>query len=397
MATFNVPGIIQVSGHVSDSKALTSLSVYIASANNFPVEQTVPIAITSNNMNFTCSYSLNDLHMASGQYYLTVSASNGTNIGSDFQQIYIDALPTKRTAIYAITRNSSGVNAWKIDSAFHASLSYTVPGDYASSDINSYYQQLYITGHDSGNVNVYSVPSATLDWSIPSSSSPTPYFTNVYCNNDAEYISYYNLGYIKCFNHGGGIVSTFTIIPGNFPVKTFLWNGWLIAEEKSVSSNQESIWVYYNASTVSYQQKLLSGPVVAMYGYDNNDIFVFGNFNSGGAYLQLYNIQTNLFYSPLSLPSGQLQSVAQINTNTYLLSFSNGAGSAIYQYTYNSNSIGTYINGINASTIRYDSINNQVITSSGNTVNAYNYNSAAKINSVTVSDSVRDVRILYNK
>jgi hypothetical protein len=397
LATFNVPGTIQVTGHASDSKTLTSLTVYIANGQNEPVEQKVPVNITSNNMNFTCSYSLDDIHMASGQYYMTVSASNGTNTGSAFQQIYIDAVPTKRTAIYAITRSSAGINAWKIDSVFHATLNYTVSGDYASSDINSYYQQLYITGHDSGYVNVYSVPYGTFDWNILSSFSPAPYFTNAYCNNDAEFISYYNPGLIKCFNHGGTIQSTFSVLAGDYPIKTFLWNGFLFAEEKSISSNQESIGTFYQASTVTYQQQTLPGPVVAMYGYNNTHIFIFGNNNSGGAYVELYNIPSNLFYAPISLPSGKLLSTAQVNANTYLLSFSNGTSSAIYQYAYNSNSIGSYINGITASTIRYDSINNEVIASSGNIVNAYNYNSAAKVSSVMLSDSVRDIRILFNK
>lgn len=118
LATFNVPGTIQVTGHASDSKSLTSISVYIANSQNQPVEQSILVPVTSNSMNISLTYELNDIHMAGGEYYMTITASNGTNIASAFQQIYIDALPTKRTAIYAITRSSAGINAWKINSAF---------------------------------------------------------------------------------------------------------------------------------------------------------------------------------------------------------------------------------------------------------------------------------------
>ena len=398
LAVFNVPASIQVTGHASDSKSLTSVTVYIGSSQNTPVEETLQIPITSNSMNISCSYVLNDIHLASGEYYMTITASNGTNIASAFQQIYVNAVPRKRTAIYAITRDASGVHAWGIDSSFAASpaYSYTVPGDFSSSDANSYYQQLYIAGHDSGNVNVYSVPAATLQWTLTGSPSPSPYFTNIYCNNDAEFVSYFNNGngYIKCYNHEGVIQAVYNTGVNYYPVKTYLWQGLLFAEEKSISSNTENLLIFYEGSGTGYNQTSITGPIVSMYGYDNSDIFIFGNNSSGGAYLKLYNIKTNLFYSPVSLPSGQLLSAAQVNTNTYLLSFSNGT---IYKYTYNPVGIVSYISGITASTIRYDSINNEVITASGKMVSEYAYGSITPNASVTLSDSVRDLRVLYNK
>jgi len=394
LATFNVPGTIQVTGYVSDSKSLTSVTVYIGNSQNIPVEQTITVPITSNTMNVSLTYYLDDIHMLSGQYYMTITASNGTNTASAFQQIYVDGTPTVRTAIYAISHNSGGVQVWKIDSLFHASLSYTVSGDYSSSDINSYYQQLYTAGLDSGNVNVYSVPNIASDWSLSGIVSTTPYFTNIYCNNDAEYVSYH-LGYVKCYNHLGTLETIYNVNSGYYPVKTFAWAGWLFAEEKSIYSTSENLLTFYQASAAGAGQIVIQGPIVAMYGYDNNDIFVFGN-SSGGAYMQLYNIRTNLFYSPVTMPSAKLLSVAQVNASTYLISFNNGT---IYQYTYGQNGLFPYINGISASTLCYDNINNQIITATGNTINEYNYgiNSANLVASAIISDSIRDLSVLYNK
>lgn len=409
LATFNVPGNIQVTGHVSDAKNLTSVTVYIGNNQNTPSEQVVSIPITSNNMNVSCTYSLNDIHMASGQYYMTITASNGINQASAFQQIYVNALPTQRTALYAITHNVSGVHVWGItgSSAFtiDSSYSYAVPGDYSSSDINSYYQQLYIAGHDSGNVNVYSVPNSPSSlWTINGYSSPAPYFTNVYCNDDAEFISYYNNnmpnGVVKCFNHSGAGQGVYNAIPGNYPIKTILWNGFLFVEEKQITSQQEALQSYYQSSAVQYKSCSLPGTVVAMYEYDNNDIFIFGNNSSGGAYIQLYSYggNTDNSYFPFSLSSyGNLLSVAQINPNTYLVGFSNGN---IYQCSYsNSNENFTpYITGVIASTIRYDNVNNEIIIASGKTVSQYSYaNPLLAPVSIHLSDSVLDVHVLYNK
>lgn len=400
LATFNVPASIQVTGHASDSKLLTSVSVYIANSQNIAVEAPLQVQVTSNNMNISCTYVLNDLHLPSGQYYMAITVSNGTNISSAFQQIYIDGVPTKRTAIYAITRNSAGVHAWGIDSAFQVSpaFSYTVSGDYSSSDINSYYQQLYIAGHDSGNVNVYSVPTPAPGWTLTGSPSPSPYFTNVYCNKDVEYVSYYNSnlpnGEIKSYNHSGVIQAVYNTGPGYYPVKTYLWGNLLFTEEKSFSSSSESLLLFYQATTAGYNQAILPGPVIAMYGQDNTHIFVLGNKTAGGAYMLSYNITTNQFSSLISMPGGQLLSAAQIDGGDYLLSFNTGT---VYYYSYNPNSITPYLINVMASTVRYDSIDNEVIIASGHTVNEYDYPNPSHVTTVVLSDSVRDVRILYNK
>lgn len=228
---------------------------------------------------------------------------------------------------------------------------------------------------------------------------PAPFFTNVYCNQDAEYVSLYGVSNaaIKCYNHAGAIQGVYNITAGYYPVKTFVSAGWLIAEEKAIASSAENLMLFYAGTGGVYEQASLPGPVTALYAQDNNDVFIFGNNSSGGGYIKLYNIPGSSFYSPsFSLSSyGQLLSAAQVNANTYLLSFSDGT---IYQYTYNPVSITPFINGINASTVRYDSINVQLVTASGKTVNDYTYGSLPTlINSVTLSDSVRDLRILYNK
>lgn len=404
LAVFNVPCTIQVIGHVSDAKSLTSVSVYIANSQNIGLEPSLRIPVTSNNMDFSCSYQLSDVHLPGGQYYMTITASNGTNVASAFQQIHIDAVPTRRVAIYAITRDATGVHAWGIDSTFHIApvYNYSVPGDYISSDINSYYQQLYIAGHDSGNVNVYSVPTPSAEWSIPGNPSPIPYFTNVYCNNDVEFVSYYANaapnGYVKSYNHSGVLQAVYTMGQGYYPVKTFAWRGFLFAEEKNISSASDNLVIFYEASSAAYNQAVLPGPVTAIYGYDNNHIFIFGNNSSGTGYITLYSISGSTFYMP-SFPLsglGKLLSAAQVSPNNYLLSFSKGG---IYQYSYNPSGITPYITNTTASVVRYDSINNQVLAASGNILNEYNYGigSATFAASVTLPDSIRDVSVLYNK
>jgi hypothetical protein len=393
LVTYAVFDTIVIKATISDATGLQSVVVYITNAQNVPVLATMNIPITGKNMSFTCNYPINDFHMSSGEYTIVVKASNGTNTQYGFRQIYIDAAPTIRTGIYVITRNNSGLHVSKLDSVFNKTTVYTQGGDYSSSDVSSYYRQLYISAADSGNENTLSMPLASSVWSINGIVSPTQYFTNTYSYSDAVYISQFN-GLIKYYNHSGaGIVSSMANT-GYYPIKTCVWNNYLFTEEKCTSSSLRNLVVYYAPSGASYEQTAIPGPVIGMFGLDVNHLLVCGNQNAGGAYLQLYNVPGNIFYSPLTLPSANLLSVAQIDAQDYLLGFDNGT---IYTYSYNTNGFTPYLNGVNASHMQYDAINDQLIVSSGTYVYEYNCTPLSLLYTANMHDSVRNVHILFNK
>jgi len=393
MSTFVVNDTITIKAQVSDGVSLQSVSVYITNNQNIPVLPSLSIPITGKNMTFTCPYPLNNIHLASGLYTIVVKAFNGTNTGWGFQQINITALPSKLTGIYTVTRNHTGVHIVKADTNYNVSTVYTQGGDYSSSDISTYYQQLYIAAADSGNATAISLPNTSVAWSYLGITSSTTYFTNTYSYNDAVYVSQYN-GQIKYYSHLGAGVMSITVTAGNYPIKTYVWSSYLFAEEKNIGSQTRNLVLYYAPSGAGFEQNTLPGPVVNMLGMDVNDLFVFGNQNTGGAYMELYNIPGNIFYSPIALPSGNLLSVAQVNPQTYLLGFDNGT---IYLYTYNPNSIIPFINGVVASHMQYDAVGNLLFVSSGKYVYGYNYTTAGLLHTCNIQDSVLNLHLLYNK
>ncbi|MGP8216108.1 MAG: Ig-like domain-containing protein [Bacteroidia bacterium] len=394
LSVYSVFDTILVKAHISDAVNLQSVAVSVDDSQQVQVLPAVTVPITSNNMTFICPYVINNIHLASGKYTIVVGANNGTNVTLGFRQIYINAAPTVREGIFAITRNSSGLHILKIDTNFNISPVYTLSGDYSSSDISSYYQQLYIGAADSGNINVLSsMPSVSLAWGITGYIAPNPCFTNVYSYADAVYISEYS-GYIKYYNSSGVLESSITITSGYYPIKTSVWSNYLFAEEQSISSPARNFVLYNMPINQGFEQNSLPGPVVAMFGMDNNNLFVFGNQSSGGAYLQLFNISYNIFSSPVTLPTGNMLSATQINAQTYLMGFDNGI---IYQYTYNPYSFAVCINGVTASRLQFDYADNEIIAASGENVYEYSYPSLKLFHTANTQDSVLNVLILYNK
>jgi len=101
-----------------------------------------------------------------------------------------------------------------------------------------------------------------------------------------------------------------------------------------------------------------------------------------------------MFLATRTLPSAKLLSVAQVDSATYLIGFDNGT---IYKYTYNPNSIVSFISGVIATHLQFDVANNEVITSSGKNISEYSYSSTALIHTANAQDSVLNLHILYNK
>jgi hypothetical protein len=262
--SYNVFDTIVVKANVSDASSLQSVEIYIENSQNIPVTATANVTITGKQMSFTNYYVLNNIHLATGSYFLVVKASNGTNATYGYQAITINAAPTLRLGIYSITRNG-GVNVTKIDSTFNASKIYTQPGDYSSSDISSYYQQLYIAAADSGNLNAVTMPLGGAQWGVMGIVSPSTYFTNVYSYGDAAYISEY-LGFIKYYNAQGSLAESFKVTSGYYPIKTCIWDGYLFAEQKNIGALTRNLVLYYTGTATGYEQSVLPGPVVAMYG-----------------------------------------------------------------------------------------------------------------------------------
>jgi hypothetical protein len=391
--TFNVFDTIKVQGFVSDKQTLTVVSVCLENSASVVVLPAVSIPIGSNDFNFSCSYILNDQQLASGVYYLTLMASNGVNTSYTYQQINVDAAPTKRTGIYALTRQGGNTKIWNIDSNFHVLSGALITGNYSGSDINSAYQQLYVSASDSGNAIALSMPSGSIAWSQTGTYSPIPYFTGIYSYGNAAYLAYYN-GIIKYINSQGNLQQQFTIASGYYPIHLLAYNNYLFVEEKNIASSNEQIGVYYQQNAIGFGQNNLPGPIVAMYGADVQDIFVFGNQTGGSVYLLLYNFITGLFNAPVNLPAANVLSAAQISSASYLVGLDNGT---IYYYTYNPVNFIPCTSGINASHIVYDNADNEVIASSGKKVCEYAFNTGTLIRSVTLPDSVLNVLVLYNK
>lgn len=390
--SFNVYDTMSIYAEVSDDNQLTAISVGLVNEHMIPVLPSVNIQPQGKETEFSQPYWISDVHLASGTYYVKVTASDGTNESNTYRKIDLTAAPRERKGFYLLSENTGSTSIHFMDESFSISPKLTLSGDYSSSAINSYYQDLYTAGIYTGNLHGIELESHAVKWSVQGIAGAAPDFTNVYNDGSYTYVSFYD-GTIKGYDHNGIVKYTSSLSQGFYPVKVFRHGDYIITEQRSISSAARNIVLYYAGNGSGFQQTILSQDIVEFFTKDVDNIFMFGN-NNGQAVMEIYNISSNGSWQPHAMPAARLLSATQVDNNTYLLGFDNNT---VYKYTYFNNSLITWLTNLKATDMIYDQVRNEVIIAEEMKVSSYAYSSAGLINTAMHSDTIADLHMLYNK
>ncbi len=389
----NVFDAVPVQFLVQDNDRLTSVVVSLMDLNSQPVLAGVDVTPSSNPATVTMSYYLNDIHIASGYYFIKVSASDGTTTNIAIRRIYVNEAPRMlRNAYYVTLPTPSTRNIFKIDSLQNPVLAGTYAGDHSQSCISSWYQDLHTIGYMNGDLYAINLEDNVTNWSVNCLTSADPYFTDVHVNGKNSYLSFYD-GRLKGYLVDGTIIMSASVQAGYYPRRIFKHDIYLAASIKEIISPARKLVLFNAATGAGYQETALSQDVVEMYTKDNDNMFCFGN-DAGQGKFEIYQLSSNAFWTPYTCPAGSILSVAQVDANTYLIGHSNGT---VYKYQYNINSLTTLIPGVTASCLRFDDVNLHVYVAEGVTVKRYLYSTGTLINTVNASGTVADLELLFNK
>src|SRR3972149_8149325 len=384
---------LTVTCEINADKHLESASITLVNDNLIPVQSSVNINVSSNFISASLPYIIYDIHLTSGVYYIRVNASDGPNTVNNYRKINVTAVPEKLMVSYFITNpNANNMLVSLLDSDFVATSAYfNFGGDYSSSAISNYNQEIYTSGLYTGCANAISLETPNLKWSITPIIGSNPYFEDIINKDKTTYIAYYS-GLIRGLSSSGSTNFNANISSGYYPLKIFKHENYVACAEKYISGPSKKI-ILFNATTgAGMQETILTQDVIKFFSKDTDNIFAFGN-SAGQGVIEIYQITTNGFWTPHTLTPGTILSAEQIDADTYLIGHSNGN---IYKYIYSTNSSTPFITGVIARTIKYDIVNQQVVVTTGANIKQYNYVNAALITSVTVADSVFDIHILYN-
>ena len=393
--TFNVYDYVTVNATVTDETKITEVSVSLLDANENYAHVSIPVSVSSPSMTVNLQYYLDNIHLETGFYYIKISASDGKNDSHKYQKIYLIAVPKALQTVYVVSNTGSFVtNLSTMDASFSTIVPYhTFSGDYLASSISSYYQEAYMCGNYTGNFTghllSYNIPKFTIAPSV----SANPYFTGYYNDDIHTYVSSYD-GNIKGYDYQGSVFYATTSVSGYYAQHLCFNSGYMIAEEKDLSSSAKKLVTYF-ATGSQEKNCALSQDVVQFCEKDATNVFLFGNV-SGQATIQLFDRTANNIWNPypFALATGSLLSVLQIDSDTYLLGHSNGT---IYKYQYSIGSVTTFMTGYTAVKLKYDDVNNRLYVVEANKVSVFNMATLGLVNSVNSAENILDVHLVYNR
>lgn len=388
---FTVLDTINISANISDDNTIAHVSFSITDNNYITVAAAADEHPGGRQATVSRAIVLDNIEMSSGQYYLLVTASDGILETRQFRKIYINEMQKKMKAVYFVTANvSSQVNVFKIDSAFQVKPVITLSGDFAAADVSSENRLYYVLGKYSGALNAVNVQTNMVNWNVPANNNmAAPRFSDVCSKSGYVFVSFFT-GEIKSFDKSGNI--DFNALAGDYvPGKIFAANNLVFLEEQQASGTQKYLAVYLSNS-VLMQRAPMNLDVVSFCEKDADNIFVVGNSNGQGHVL-LYTLSLNNFYEPHMLPAGLVHSAVRTDSNNYLI----GCDAAVQLFQYNPIGLLPFIPGVAACNIQYDDVDNVVILSEGMKVKYYDYNTGNLLKAVSYTDTIRGLRIMYNK
>lgn len=389
LSQYNVGESFQVLIHASDNKDLQYIKLSITDKNLNDVTEVWPIAVNSNPTDISKYIAADDIHLPTGTYYIHASAFDGTNTGSDYVQITLQAIPLQLQDVYVVETNSGTSSIYKVNNSSTTMVS-GFSGTYSGGGANSYNQYLTLGANGSGGVYGYDPVYDIQTWKVNEAQTLFPY--TIRCKEDQfshEMYWSHGSGEVKSYSNSGSVKTSFVTQTGLFPEDLLITSNYVLVEEVGGNSTH-TLNVYNKGSGAFVQSYSVNGDIVGMELKSSDDVYMVVN-ESGTTAIYVYTISSNSAWQPVANQTGTPTDLAIVDPGEILISTT----SNLYDYTYQNSNILSLAAG-NFSTVAYDSLHDQVLTSLGTQL--YYYDRAGNLSgSVSHSSTIKDVWLYYNK
>ncbi len=391
-STYVVFDTVFIDVTVFDDRQLIYVDAKIVDLNFIAISSSTPITFGSNSNQGIAQLVIGNKLTETGDYYVLITASDGTNEQREYQKIKIIGLPKKRRAVYfgATTGLEMG-EVWRVDSLFQSSsLWLQLNQDVSKLCVNSLNNRLNVIGKFSIGIESYSLESASLAWSnVVFSVAQTERYSDLYCFGNTVFTSIYDRE-VRAYNLQGALILNRPT--GNFrPHTLYADEDYLLVEMELVGDNDYFIFVYSAQTLALLWQIDLPMDIVSICQLRTDEVLLFGN-DAGTAKVLHYDIGDNAYWQPRQLPEGRLQKATKMDGQMFAIAHDNG----LYVYTYSPNYLNLVRPGTLFQDLSFDVDKRTIIGASRNMLQEISANGQL-INTVVNSDSITSVNIHYTR
>lgn len=391
-SSYSFEQYINIQGTATDETKLKTIKAELFTSTMQSVGLTVEQQATSNSFDFSIGLLLDDRYLTTGQYILKISAIDRSgNEKSTFKNINYSELPYSLEAIYVF--NTSGTSAYQLHKVNNTTTAYirNFNGGFAGAAANLYHQQLIMAGNGSnGKLVAFDPLTEQISWEINPLQTLGNYFKHV-VYNAADKLTFVATDDIKVkgYNKTGSVQSIISPTGSLIPYHIYIQNGYVFLGLKQALTSQFSS--YYQSTNTLFQSMSITGEVASVIKKNDDELYVFVN-NGSNSSMQIYTIANGTVWTPIAMPTGNVNAAVHHTTNEIFIAHTTG----ILRYSYNNNSLVTWVSGVNASKLYYDSANSRLVAVVGTQIRFYDLmGNPAGI--VTHTSSIADILLYYNK
>ena len=357
-----VPDTFSVIATITDDKGPINGSVVVVNSNGIPIGPTLGFSGDGTSRNINFAYPVVGEQIPNGNYTLRVSATDGENTTNAFRSISVTGLPLRFRGLFATT---AGGSVFKVDSVLNVSTLGSFGQDVNDAAISSRLQLLFLAGAQNGPLTAIDVNTGTTRWQVPNDNiSGTPYFTYCTVNDDLpRMLIGRNSGTLHVLNPAyGSNITTLTVSPGRAPVLGLITDAHVLSVERQTPLPITRFTTRSSSGDMILMETIIDQVVEEMFQRDDDHVLVFGNNNNAGVVLDL-NFTLGGGFEPHTFSQGEIEEVARVDDNTYLIALPTG----IVRYTYNPDQVSS-VSSIVPEHIAYDAVSGMLFASTGSTL-----------------------------
>ena len=393
-SSFTVNDDINVVFTVSDDQNVVKVELKLVDLDLTPIMAPVGKDIGNAEANVNMIYPLDDLNLASGQYYLRITAFDGTNEAKKYVKLNITGLPFEKVGVVYVSSSlpSENYTVNFLDDVNQTWNIATINDDYLASSVNSSNQSVTLLSQYSGDLLSLSVPDGAQLWSHSNTTiAIIPYF-DALNSYSLDYVSF-RTGEIRGYDGDGTLDFFATASSGYYSRYFYESSELLITQERLINGSDRYINAYYIISGAQKQRKIFNNDVVQMFYFDQDNIVVFCNNDAGQAQVYFYNLLYNDDWQIIDLPTGRLIDVVNVGEKEWCLGYENQT----YWYRYDFSSITNFMADLDLKALEYDDLNNQLIVGTSTQITTYNFPLGDVVSIVGTQSELLDFHVLYNR
>ncbi|MGB1317541.1 MAG: hypothetical protein ACPG5W_05020, partial [Flavobacteriales bacterium] len=328
---FNVLDTVVARFSVEEESRLEFVSANIVDASFVPIGPSTSVNFSEINFTASAEIVLENKLLETGDYHVLITASDGVNETREFREIRIVAIPKKRRAVYFSTASPSN-QIWKLDSILQSGVQWLNPNqDIKQLCVNSLNDRLTFLGQFSTGINSIDLATNGVVWSDNTANvNQIPRYTTLYCFSNTVYVGLYDKE-LRSYNLNG--TRTLSELTGNYrPESVYADDTYLVVEMQLIGDGSHHMFVYQRVTNVLLWQVEVPMNVESICQLQPDEVLLFGNEN-GEAKVLHYDIGSNGWWEPRSLPSGMLRDAVKTDAGKFAIAHESG----LYSYTYNPN------------------------------------------------------------